>query len=215
MNGTPTFRLELVVRALRRGGVVAYPTEGVWGLGCDPWDAAAVRALLALKGRPERKGLILVAGDVEQLRPLLRALPAGRIAEVLASWPGPRTWVVPAPPEVPALIRGDSTGIALRVSAHPVVRALCLAFGGPIVSTSANPSGRPAARSALAVRGYFRDRLDAVLPGALGGQRGPSEIRDALSGRILRAAAAVGPGDVLPPHETIGTSTGHAGGDAR
>lgn len=186
MSGPPALALARAVRTLRAGGVIAYPTEGVWGLGCDPWQSAAVQRLLALKGRAVAKGLILVAGELAQVEPWLRPLTAEQRAAVGASWPGPVTWVLPAPARLPQWISGRHRSVAVRVSAHTGVRALSLAFGAPIVSTSANPQGRPPARSELAVRRYFRDRLDYVLPGRLGGQRGPSTIRDARTGRVLR-----------------------------
>jgi L-threonylcarbamoyladenylate synthase len=176
------------VRALRAGGIIAYPTEGVWGLGCDPFNESAVRRLLALKGRPVSKGLILVAGDAAQFDSCLRGLPRATRERICRSWPGPVTWVVPAAPQLPQWIRGDHPGAAIRVSAHPLVRALSEAFAGPIVSTSANPQGLAPARTELKVRLYFRDRVDYVLSGELGGARGASEIRDAMTGRVLRPA---------------------------
>ena len=183
--------------------MLAYPTEGVWGLGCDPDNASAVQRLLALKGRSAGKGLILIAASVDQVRSLLRGLSPLQLQPILASWPGPVTWLVPAPPGFPAWITGGKPTLAVRVSAHLGVVALCRAFGGPIVSTSANPSGRAAARTELAVRRYFRERLDGLLPGELGGLQGPSEIRDALTGRIIRAASpAIIPPD--PPLEVPG-----------
>jgi len=181
-----SFALDRAIHALRAGGVIAYPTEGVWGLGCHPFDAPAVRRLLHLKGRSETKGLILVAADVRQVEPWLERTPPQRLGEILASWPGPVTWIVPAPIGAPSWITGGHPGVAIRVSAHPPVQALCRAFGGALVSTSANPQGRPPARSALAVRRYFGTRLDYILNGELGGRRGPSQMREALSGRVLR-----------------------------
>lgn len=175
------------VRALRAGGVIAYPTEGVWGLGCDPANAGAVARLLALKARPVSKGLILVVGSIGQSLPYLSRLASGERARVLASWPGPVTWVVPAPAWVPYWIRGDSAGVAIRVSAHPQTTALCLAFGGALVSTSANRAGQAPARDALRVRRQLGRGIDYLLPGSLGGRSGPSEIRDARSARVLRA----------------------------
>lgn len=189
MQQPSAVQLARAVRILRQGLVLAYPTEGVWGLGCDPSNEAAVRRLLALKGRSASKGLILIAASVDQVRGLLRGLSPAQLQPILASWPGPVTWLVPAPAGFPAWISGGKPTLAVRVSAHPGVVALCRAFGGPVVSTSANPSGRAAATTELAVRRYFRERLDGLLPGELGGLRGPSEIRDALSGRIIRAAS--------------------------
>lgn len=174
------------VRTLRRGGVIAYPTEGVWGLGCDPYEPAAVAKVLQLKQRDVAKGLILVAATIEQFEPYLQRLTPAQRGMLERGWPGPLTWVVPHGNSLPDWITGYKASVALRVSAHPLVSALCRAFGGPIVSTSANPSGRPAARSALKVRGYFGDEVDYILPGKLGGQIGPTPIRDLMSGLLLR-----------------------------
>lgn len=179
--------IRLAVRALRRGGVIAYPTEGVWGLGCDPFDPVAVAKLLELKQRAVHKGLILVAADMGQLAPCLGDLTPAQRDCLTQSWPGPHTWVVPHGSSLPNWISGYKPTVALRVSAHPVVAALCRAYGGPIVSTSANPAGLPPARTALTVRRYFGDKLDCVLQGKLGGQTGPTPIRDLVSGRSLRA----------------------------
>ncbi len=179
--------LERAVRALRAGGVIAHATEGVWGLACDPADPIAVARVLRLKGRRADKGFILVAGSVPQALPLLQRLADAQRASVLRSWPGPVTWIVPAPDDVPRWITGRDRSVAVRVSDHYQFAALCEAFGGPLLSTSANLQGRAAASSALAVRRYFRAGIDYLLPGRLGGRRGPSAIRDAVSGRELRA----------------------------
>lgn len=182
----PEFLVRIAVRKLRAGGVIAYPTEGVWGLGCDPCNETAVRRLLALKQRDPAKGLILVAADIDQFEPLLQKVSAHHRERLDASWPGPHTWLVDDEGKAPRLIRGRHSRVALRVSAHPLVRSLCRAFGGPVVSTSANPAGRPAPLSAWQVRRYFGRRLDFILPGPLGGQRGPTPIRDLATGRVLR-----------------------------
>jgi len=184
------WHLRQAVRILHAGGVVAYPTEAVYGLGCDPFDEQAVLRLLAIKGRAMDKGLILIAADHDQLAPLLLPQSPEAMAPVLASWPGPSTWILPAADGVPAWLTGDSDGIAVRVTAHPLAARLCAGFGGPLVSTSANTSGRPAARSALGVRRAFGNRLDYLLTGDTGGGSRPSEIRDARDGRLLRAGGA-------------------------
>jgi len=180
------FRIHLAVSALRAGGVIAYPTEGVWGLGCDPSDPAAVLRLLALKHRVMAKGLLLVAADIEQFAPYLIGLSAERQQRLRDSWPAPLTWLVPNNGAAPDWICGTHTGVALRVSAHPLVAALCCAFGGPLVSTSANPSGRRAALTAVQVRRYFGNDLDFILNGELGGQRGPTPIRDLITDKFVR-----------------------------
>lgn len=181
------FRLRLITRHLYAGGLIAYPTEGVYGLGCHPLDAQAVSRLLAIKGRSAAKGLIVVAADWSQLEPLLAPLDEDIQLRVRSTWPGPQTWILPAAEFVPVWLRGRHRGLAARVSAHPVIRALCLAFGGPLVSTSANRSGRPPARRAMPLRRLCRSYPDVLLvPGALGGLRKPTPIHDALTGHILR-----------------------------
>jgi L-threonylcarbamoyladenylate synthase len=181
-----SLQLCCAVRALQAGEVIAYPTEAVWGLGCDPFRETAVRRVLTLKQRSETKGLIIIAADIEQISPWLTALTAAQRTSVLATWPGPYTWVVPAP-DAPSWLRGEHDSLALRVSAHPGVQALCRAWGGPLVSTSANRSGRPPVRNPLELRRQFGDGLGFILPGRLGGDPKPSEIRDAVTGIVLRA----------------------------
>lgn len=173
------------VDVLRAGGVIAYPTEAVWGLGCDPFNADAVRRVIALKQRDAGKGLIIIAASLAQIEPWLGGLNTAQKDAMLATWPGPYTWIVPAP-DAPAWLRGDHSGLAVRVSAHAGVQALCSAWGGPLVSTSANRSGEAPLPDAPALRQAFGADLDYILPGALGGDARPSEIRDAVSGVVLR-----------------------------
>lgn len=179
------WQIQQAALVVRNGGVIAYPTEAVWGLGCDPWHAEAVERLLALKDRPMHKGLILVAGDIEQFDFLLEDLPEIWLARLAGSWPGPNTWLVPHQNRLPEWISGQHNSVALRVSDHPQVSALCR-LTGPLVSTSANPAGRPSARSRLRVEQYFPGQLDAVLGGALGGRKNPSLIRDLITGDVIR-----------------------------
>jgi L-threonylcarbamoyladenylate synthase len=174
---------------LRAGGVIAYPTEAVWGLGCDPFDEAAVLRLLEIKRRPVDKGVILVAARLAQFDGLLAwdALPAGRAEHVRAQWPGPCTWVMPVTSRVPAWITGAHASVAVRVSAHPDVVALCEAFGGPLVSTSANLAGEPPAFTFDALSPDVLARVDGILAGDTGGLRAPTPLRDAATGAELRA----------------------------
>ncbi|MBN8738633.1 MAG: Sua5/YciO/YrdC/YwlC family protein [Xanthomonadaceae bacterium] len=180
--------LHAAVQALRRGGVVAYPTEAVYGLGCDPHDEAALRRLFALKRRPPQQGVLLIAADVEQIRRYVAwdLLPEPALQRVLASWPGPNTWILPRSPEVPPWISGGHAGIALRVTAHAPAAALCRAFGGALVSTSANRHGEPPTRSAAEIRTVFGDELDALVDAPVGGLERPTAIRDAISGEFVR-----------------------------
>jgi len=172
---------------LHRGGVIAYPTEAVWGLGCDPDNDEALARLLRLKQRDPAKGVILVAASIAQFAPWLEGLPLELHAPLVASWPGPHTWLVPDNGRSHGLVRGGHDRVALRVSAHPLVVALCEAFGGPIVSTSANIASEPPAMSAEEVRGVFGDGLDAIVEGELGGLARPSTIRDLVTGQLMRA----------------------------
>lgn len=175
--------------ALKNGGVLAYPTEAVWGLGCDPSNEAAVMRLLAIKRRPVDKGLILIAANLDQLRPFLdlAALPSERLAEVLSTWPGPHTWVMPASPQAPRWVTGAHTGIAVRVSAHPVVVTLCTVFGGALVSTSANRGGEPPPVSLASLDPDLLAQTDGRLDGETSRLDRPTPIRDALTGAVLRA----------------------------
>ncbi|VFM96043.1 MAG: L-threonylcarbamoyladenylate synthase [Candidatus Kentron sp. G] len=181
-----TWRLRRAVGVLRAGGVISYPTEAVFGLGCNPRNAEAVLRLLALKERDISQGLILVASRFSQLQPFIGILPSTRMREIQSSWPGPVTWIFPAHSTTPSWLTGCHDSLAVRVSANPRVVALCEHFGNALVSTSANISGRSPARSILAVRRQFGRKLDYILPGRVGGRERPSEIRDGWTGRVLR-----------------------------
>jgi L-threonylcarbamoyladenylate synthase len=180
-------RVRHAARIVRRGGVVAYPTEGVFGLGCLPRDAQAVRRVLAIKRRTWRKGLILIGADFEQLARYVVLPPEPRRSEVLASWPGPHTWVLDASDGAPRWITGAQRSVAVRVTAHPLAAALCRIVGDALVSTSANVSRRPPHRSLLRLRRDLGRRVDYVLAGPLGGLAQPTVIRDGRSGRLVRA----------------------------
>ena len=173
------------VEAIAEGKLIAYPTEGVFGLGCDPLNLSAVQALLKIKDRDVAKGLILVAAHEKQLYPL--TYPDHECwPEASSSWPGPVTWLVPARPSVPQWLRGNSTKLAVRVSAHPVCSSLCERWGGPIVSTSANPAGRSPAMTSEEVGEYFPQGLAGVVAGELGGLDQPTAIRDLETGGWIR-----------------------------
>ncbi len=182
-----TLQLRAAVRALAEGGVIACPTEAVWGLSCDPDNPDAVARLLHLKQRPVEKGLILVAAEVAQLAPLLEGLTEAQRSKLALSWPGPSTWLLPHHDLVPPWIHGGHAKVAVRVSAHKGVAALCRAWGGALVSTSANPAGSRPATAQFQVERYFHGQLDAVLPGALGGASRPTVIRDLLTDQVLRS----------------------------
>jgi L-threonylcarbamoyladenylate synthase len=173
---------------LRLGKVIAYPTEAVYGLGCDPGNERAVRRILALKNRSPDGGLILIADSFDRLAGYVNPVPENRMQVARASWPGPVTWLFPRASHVPDYLAGKHATIALRVTSHPTCQALCSAFGGAIVSTSANPAAGQPAKSPEEVTRYFGDAIDGIVAGALGEQKRPSEIRDLATGAVIRAA---------------------------
>lgn len=174
---------------VRASGVLAYPTEGVYGLGCNPQDRVAFETIFALKQRPATQGVLLIAADFAQVEHYidLTKVPADVLAQVKASWPGPHTWIFPRTAAVPDWVAGAHPGIALRVTAHGPAAALCRACGMALVSTSANPHGEAPAMDAQTVQRYFGDALDGLLDAPLGGLDRPTTIRDALTGTVIRA----------------------------
>lgn len=179
-----SWHLRQAASALAHGGVIAYPTEAVWGLGCLPDDEQAIGRILELKQRPWQKGLVVVAASLQQLDDWLLPLDDEALDQVHPTWPGPVSWVLPCREEVSPLLRGTHGSLAVRIPDHPLVQALCEEVG-PIVSTSANPAGVEPARNTLKLRTYFGGQLDYILPGDLGGRAQPSEIRT-LDGARLR-----------------------------
>ena len=182
------WQLRCAARSLRGGGLIAYPTESVFGLGCDPFDSEAVARLLAVKQRPAGQGLIMIASSTAQLAPFLGALEHRDVERLAAAWPGPVTWIIPAGEDTPPWLVADDGTVALRVTAHRLAAELCRQFGGPIISTSANLRGRPPARTVLEVRMRLSTAaLRYILPGVTGGRRRPSEIRDLRTNTVMRA----------------------------
>ncbi len=180
-------RIRRTAACVRRGGVVAYPTEAVFGIGCLPDDDAALERVLRIKRRSWRKGLLIIGASLEQIDRWAMLERSSLLDEILASWPGPCTWVLPARPRTPARLTGGRHTIAVRCTAHPIAAELCRQAGTALVSTSANPSGRPPLRRAIDVRNTLGKLVDDVLPGPLGGLGSPTPIRDGLTGRVLRA----------------------------
>ncbi len=180
------FKLQQASHQLEKGGLVAYPTEAVYGLGCDPINEAAVMKLLNLKQRPIEKGLILIAANFEQLSPFLD-YDEKILARIQRNTPEIITWVIPAQSWVPKWLTGKHSSLAIRVTAHPLSKALCEQFDYPIVSTSANPHHRQPARNALQVRSYFSNSSKlTILNGQTGGNKNPSRIYDAVTGQCFR-----------------------------
>jgi L-threonylcarbamoyladenylate synthase len=183
-ESSENFHLQQAVISLKAGGVIAYPTEGVWGLGCLWTDEAAINEILRLKQRPLEKGMIVLCSQLSDIERFLLPLSPEHLQQIAQENPHPVTWILPCKLSVAESVRGQHTSIAVRFSRHPQVQALC-AKVGPIISTSANPAGLAAAMSILDVRHYFHDQLSYILPGELGGYSKPSEIRT-LDGQRVR-----------------------------
>lgn len=185
-NDTAT-NFDEIINALNNHKVIAYPTEAVFGLGCDPDSEKAVMALLDLKQRPWDKGLILIADNYDQVKPYIddSRLTTEQRDAMFATWPGPVTWVIPAKATTPQWLTGRFDSLAVRVTDHPVVKALCSVYGKPVVSTSANLSGYESCRTTAEVNQQFNGRIP-VVDGLVGGRQNPSEIRDALTGQLYR-----------------------------
>jgi len=174
------------VEQLHAGQIIAYPTEAVYGLGCDPANESAVRKLLSLKGRHESAGFVLIASEFSQLQPWVADTDESLLHKAIQSWPGPVTWLFPRGSDVPDFIAGKHDTVAVRITAHAPSRELCRAFGAALVSSSANLTAAKPARSIAEVEDYFGLDIAGTLAGPLGGADNPSQIRDLASGKILR-----------------------------
>lgn len=178
--------MKQAVRHLVAGGIIAYPTEAVFGLGCDPLNQKVVQELLNLKNRSVAKGLILIAAEFAQIAPLVEVPDNLVLKKMLSTWPGPTTWVIPAQSWVPQWLRGDHNSLAVRITNHPVASELCRAFDRALVSTSANITGLKPAKSTLKVRQQFGNSNIFIVPGPLGKEKKTTVILDAISSEKIR-----------------------------
>ncbi len=186
--------IEEAAAVLRAGGVIGYPTETVYGLGCDPGNRDAVKRIRSLKGRDGNKPMILLVPNVQQVENLCQFIPdkAGILMDTF--WPGPMTLVIPGSKNAPDSVISPEKTIAVRISPDPVCLQLMKVWKHPIVSTSANLSGMEPAISANEVEDYFRGHIDLILDGGLRKEQNPSTLVN-LSGsqlRILREGAISG-----------------------
>lgn len=186
----PAINLEQAVEAVQLQQVIAYPTEAVFGLGCNPLSLSAVQQVLAIKGREADKGLILIASQQNQLTPYIAPVLPQWQTQFDQYWPGHVTFIVPVSNEldtdIASVLTGGRETIAVRVSNHPVVAALCRQCSSALVSTSANRSGQQPLRTAAAVRHEFADQLAAVIDADCGDQLKPSRIIDIRDGKNIR-----------------------------
>ena len=180
-----TWRLRQAVNTLNKGDVIAYPTEAVYGLGCDPWNASAVQKLLDIKQRTWQKGLIIIAADFDQLQDFIAPISTQELQLLESSWPGPTTWLLPKSNHCPAYLSGLHETIAIRVTAHKQTAELCRQFKGAITSTSANMTGMKPAKTIRQIR-WNLINIGFVLPGQCVGSQQPTEIRELQTGKRLR-----------------------------
>lgn len=178
--------LDKACAVVRAGGLIAYPTEGVFGIGCDPYNEAALQRLLAVKQRDPSKGFILIAATMDMLSPFIATLDKDTRTRVLATWPGPITWVLPKAENTSDIITGGRATVAARVTAHPFAQALSTTLGHTLISTSANLSGQPAITCLQELQQTLGNDVDYVVPLEAGGLQKPTPIFDAVSGEQLR-----------------------------
>ena len=178
--------IEVAVKTLQQGGLIAYPTEAVYGLGCDPGNNQAIQHLLDIKQRDKQMGLILIAASFEHLQPYLLELSNDTRQRIFSEWPGATTWLLPAKPDSPTLLRGKYTSIAVRITDHPLAKQLCEQWHGALISTSANISTQTAARNSDAVEQAFGQQVDFILDGEVGNLPQPTQIKDGQTGQIIR-----------------------------
>jgi L-threonylcarbamoyladenylate synthase len=177
--------------ALAAGEAIVYPTETFYALGVDALSSQALERLFAIKGREPGKPVALIAADAAMAFALAREVPAA--ARVLAEvfWPGPLTLVLPARDGIPAALIGDDGGVGVRVSSHPLARALATAFRGPLTATSANLAGEPPAVEPAAARRALGDKVKVLVEdGRLAGGAPSTVVAIDRSGiRVLRQGA--------------------------
>ncbi|MBE2894733.1 Sua5/YciO/YrdC/YwlC family protein [Spirabiliibacterium falconis] len=178
---------QALIKLIHAGNVIAYPTEAVFGLGCDPTNESAVMQLLTLKQRPIEKGLILVAPHLDFLRPFIDAnsMQPQHWAKLTQRYAHPTTWIVPVRPGTPHFLTGKFNTIAVRLCSHPAVVWLCEQAQMALTSTSANLSGQPPCRTVHEVKQQFGHDFP-VYESAVGGEQNPSEIRDIFTDKIIR-----------------------------
>ncbi len=187
MRKLSRFKLQQISQHIRAGGLFAYPTEAVYGLGCDPNNETAVASLLTLKSRSPSKGLILIASNLQQLTPYLQPLNTSITEKLNKTWPGPVTWLLPANKTTPKWLTGNHSTLACRVTNHPLVKQLCSAYGGALVSTSANRTKRSPCRTAIQIRKQFHDSNNLyIVAGSTGGLKKPTQILHASTSTRLR-----------------------------
>ena len=175
-------------KAVENGAIIAYPTDTIWGFGCHPLRASSVIKILNIKQRPVAKGLILLSSRMEYCAPYIDPdLSEEQIDLVLQQNQHPVTWLAPAARNCPVWLRGVFSTVALRITNHPFIEAICSEMHSPIVSTSANRHRRSTIQSALQARRQFGEELDYIVTGFNTGTNRASEIKSLATGNTVRA----------------------------
>lgn len=179
------FAIRHATHQIRRGGVIAYPTDTVYGLGCDPMDVEAVNRLCQLKQRDISKGLILLGNKIELFSSYIKPLSGAQI-KIICQTKAPTSWIVPASNSAPAWLTGNRDTLVIRITQHSLVSILCNQLGHPLVSSSANPGGHKPAINVFQVHQYFHHKVDAILVSTQTSSGQPSTIRQLATGEVLR-----------------------------
>lgn len=179
------FAIRHAAHLVHQGGVIVYPTETVYGLGCNPMDVEAVSYLCRLKNRDISKGLILLGNSIELFADYIKPLNATETGKISQS-DEPTSWIVPAFENTPAWLTGNRDTLVIRITDHPVVSKLCNQLGHPLVSSSANPGAQKPAINALQIHRYFHNIVDAILVSSDTCSGQPSAIKQLGTGELLR-----------------------------
>lgn len=180
-------KIEEIANLVRDGGVIAYPTEAVFGLGCNPDNEEAIQRILSLKQRAIKKGLIIISSRLAFVEKYLQPITQEDRDLLSSVTDQPTSWLVPAKENTSKLLRGQFSSLAIRITLHPATYDLCEALQHPLVSTSANPKGHIPASSVEEVRNYFGDDLDGIWDAPLGNAAKPSQLIDLHTKQILRS----------------------------
>lgn len=178
------FSIRLAAQIVRNGGVIAYPTDTVYGLGCDPYNIDAVEKINAIKQRPANKHFILLASSIEQIRPLIQLKKAQE--KLITDTDSPTSWVVDAAPYAPGWLVDDNNSLTVRISSHENIVHLCRILAHPLISTSANISGKKPADNAIKLHQYFHNKVDKILISNTKQPGKPSKIIRLCDNHIIR-----------------------------
>lgn len=179
------WQLERISRTLKHGGVIAYPTESVYGLGCDPYNQKSLQRILDIKGRSPDKGLIILVSKIEQALPFIAVPDVDQLAKFNSREPRATTWLMPIKTGLSRLLCGNHQKLAVRLTSHPIPKAICDYTGQALVSTSCNLQGKTEMKTTSEVRSRMGLKVEQVIAGQCGMQK-PSRIVDLLSGQVIR-----------------------------